>query len=72
MNLDHIWMLQNVPKIINFKDAVKEPELLDILDQVIKAFQDQVMPVIPTLDKGLIHGDINEHNIIVTLKDPAK
>ncbi|XP_077286531.1 hydroxylysine kinase [Arctopsyche grandis] len=72
MNLDHIWMLQNVPKVVDFKDAVKEPELLEILDQVIKAFQDQVMPVIPTLDKGLIHGDINEHNIIVSLKDPAK
>lgn len=65
-------MLENVPELSNFKDAIKEPDLLETIEKILETFNERVIPAIPTLEKGIIHGDMNEHNILVKKHNSGK
>lgn len=60
-----MWMLTSVPKLRRFVFAVKEETRERLANEVIDAFEQQVLEVVPNLEQGIIHGDLNEQNILV-------
>ncbi|BES88815.1 aminoglycoside phosphotransferase domain containing 1 [Nesidiocoris tenuis] len=59
------WMLKNAPQILQYLPAVADAERRDIVKSFVKEFEDFVVPMIPNLESGVIHGDVNEHNLLV-------
>ncbi|XP_072751653.1 hydroxylysine kinase [Anoplolepis gracilipes] len=60
------WMLNSVPRIQQFTYAIKSPLDKQLVHDVIVTFQKEVLPIIDRLEQGIIHGDLNEHNIIMS------
>ncbi|CAH2098522.1 unnamed protein product [Euphydryas editha] len=65
---EHIWMLSKVPELEKFKYVIKDAEKLDLVEEVIEEFKYAVLPRLDELEKGVIHGDVNEMNVIVSVK----
>ncbi|BES88814.1 Phosphotransferase enzyme family [Nesidiocoris tenuis] len=59
------WMLKNAPKIIQFLPAIGDTGRQEIVKSFVKEFDELVTPVIPCLESGVIHGDMNGHNLLV-------
>lgn len=68
---EHIWMLSKVPDLEKFKYVIKDAEKLDLVEEVIEEFKYAVVPRLDDLEKGVIHGDVNEMNILVSPKPGA-
>ncbi|CAH1163516.1 unnamed protein product [Phaedon cochleariae] len=60
-----LWMLQSVPYLSKFVFAVSDERNKEVVINVIEEFERRVLPISNSLEKGLIHGDVNEQNIIV-------
>ncbi|XP_064083497.1 hydroxylysine kinase-like [Macrobrachium nipponense] len=60
-----IWKLESTPELRNFVFAVKDEGRHKMITEILEAWDMNVAPVIPKLEKGMIHGDLNEQNIIV-------
>ncbi|KAK3095776.1 hypothetical protein FSP39_018921 [Pinctada imbricata] len=60
-----IWSLTEVPKLDQFLDYVTDPVKRKLAEDVIQTFKEQVVPVYNTLQRGVIHGDLNEQNILI-------
>lgn len=58
-------MLHEVPKIKDFLSALQDHGRKLIVEEVIEKFETEVMAHIDDFDKQIIHGDYNEHNVIV-------
>lgn len=58
-------MLESVPQVRNFLFAVRDEEKRVILEEIIQEFEDRVLTKMDKLERGLIHGDFNEQNILV-------
>ncbi|XP_053983885.1 hydroxylysine kinase [Hylaeus volcanicus] len=65
---DHstLWMLTSVPKLRQFTYAVSDALQRTLAHQVIHAFEQNVLLAIPQLEQGVIHGDLNEQNIVIS------
>lgn len=65
---DHktLWMFTSVPKLRQFTYALKSPLDKQLVHDVIVSFEKEVLPVTEQLEQGVIHGDLNEHNIIMS------
>ena len=64
---DHktIWMMRSVPELREFLYILQDEEEKIIVSEVIISFEEKVLKFIDHFDKGIIHGDLNEHNIIM-------
>ncbi|XP_055682174.1 hydroxylysine kinase [Lutzomyia longipalpis] len=60
-----LWMLDCVPKLEEFSYALKDISKQEIVEEVIAEFKTKVMNHYDKFDKGVIHGDFNEHNFLV-------
>lgn len=60
-----IWMLSNAPQVKQFLFAVKNDSHRALVESVLQNFENRVLTNMDKLPKGVIHGDINEQNIIV-------
>lgn len=60
-----LWSLEAFPNLKEFLYAVKEVERRDLVEQVIAAYQTQVLVNLSQFARGIIHGDFNEQNIVV-------
>lgn len=65
---DLIWFLSNVPKLKDFLFAVEDPERVSLMTEIIETFNQEVVPHLDELETGIIHGDVNEQNILVKPK----
>lgn len=61
-----LWMLTSVPRIQQFTYAIKSSLDKQLVHDVIITFQKEVLPIMDRLEQGIIHGDVNEHNIIMS------
>ncbi|KAJ8683330.1 hypothetical protein QAD02_019122 [Eretmocerus hayati] len=61
-----IWFLSSVPKIRVFISALDSKNDIDLVENIIQNFERQVLTATNNFDSGLIHGDLNESNIIVS------
>ncbi|KRT82104.1 phosphotransferase, partial [Oryctes borbonicus] len=60
-----IWMMESVPDLKKFLFAVKDRDRRCIVEEIIEEFEEKVLTTVDKLDKGMIHGDFNEQNILV-------
>jgi Ser/Thr protein kinase RdoA (MazF antagonist) len=66
------WNLDNVMACKYFLQDVKDGETRSLIDKFFRHYEAHVSPKIKNLPKGIIHGDANEHNLIVSEEDPTK
>uniref|UniRef100_U5EXQ9 Hydroxylysine kinase n=1 Tax=Corethrella appendiculata TaxID=1370023 RepID=U5EXQ9_9DIPT len=64
-----IWMLDSVPQLMDFLEVVKNQTHKIMIEQIIHEFEKRVLSIADSLEKGYIHGDCNEFNLIVKRKD---
>ena len=63
-------MLESVPKLQDFVYVVNEGQR-QMVEDIITQFQQKVLDKFDIFEKGMIHGDFNEQNILVN-KNQAK
>ncbi|XP_033756896.1 hydroxylysine kinase-like [Pecten maximus] len=61
-----VWSLLEFSKLKEFVFAVKDENNKRVVDEVVSAFESDVLPKLGELQRGVIHGDLNEQNILVT------
>ncbi|TRY69968.1 hypothetical protein TCAL_02332 [Tigriopus californicus] len=59
------WSLTNVPKLSSVLHVVEDPDRVTLMTDIIETFKREVLPRLPELEEGIIHGDVNDHNIVV-------
>lgn len=71
---DHtsIWQLERLDKLEQFVYALKDEEKQMLIEDVLAEFKAKVLPNLDQFQKGLIHGDFNENNILVTRSEITK
>jgi len=60
-----IWDLDKVPELSSFTYAIQRPEDLALVKDVMKVFAEDVQLRRHQFQRGTIHGDYNEQNILV-------
>nr|CAI5851914.1 unnamed protein product [Callosobruchus analis] len=58
-------MLQLVPDLEKYLYALNDNLKADLVNKIVKDFERRVLSVASNFKSGIIHGDINEQNIIV-------
>lgn len=61
-----LWMLNSVPKLRQFTFALKDAAERELAHQVILTFEENVLQVTSQLEQGMIHGDLNEQNLVIS------
>ena len=59
------WDLKNALTCLNYVNDIKEPYLRRLVKYFMQQYQAQVVPKYEKLPQGIIHGDANDHNILV-------
>ncbi|XP_011299930.1 hydroxylysine kinase [Fopius arisanus] len=62
---EFIWMLVATPKLRDYTYAVKNEEDRLLVEKVIARFERDILGDLEYFEMGLIHGDLNEQNLIV-------
>ena len=63
---DMIWSIQNALVVKKYTHALKEDYQAKLVEDALSVFSTDVLPKLSSLDKHVIHGDWNEHNVIVS------
>ncbi|KAM9358373.1 hydroxylysine kinase-like [Symphorus nematophorus] len=64
-----VWSLSNILLLEGYLPVMDGDPLKEVVKAVIEQFKSHVQPKISSFQKGLIHGDLNDQNIIVTPVD---
>lgn len=64
-----IWMQSNTPDVRAFQHAVTDCHRAALADAAYQAWETTVLPVFQSLPAGFVHGDFNEQNVLVDMKD---
>ncbi|XP_074523980.1 hydroxylysine kinase-like [Halichoeres trimaculatus] len=67
-----LWSLSNVPLLEDFLSVMDGDPLQDVVKAVIDQYRTHVHPKINSFQKGIIHGDLSDQNILVTPDDSGK
>ncbi|KAI4497003.1 hypothetical protein M0802_007951 [Mischocyttarus mexicanus] len=60
-----MWMLISMSKLYSFVFAVKDETRRELANAIIRTFENDVLKFVPILEQGMIHGDLNEQNILI-------
>ncbi|XP_053368463.1 hydroxylysine kinase [Clarias gariepinus] len=66
-----IWSLSCVPLIKDYLPVIDGDPMQVIIKGVIDQYQNYVVPKLPFFRKCIIHGDMNDHNILVEKDGPS-
>lgn len=69
-NHKSLWMLESLPQLTKFLYAVKDEKRQAMVKDVLKQFNENVLDHLNKFAKGVIHGDCNEHNLVVSKISP--
>lgn len=61
-----VWVLDAVPKLRDFLFVLDDKNEINMFEQIISVFEQKVLNIVDTLEKGIIHGDLNEFNIVIS------
>ncbi|XP_011496885.1 PREDICTED: hydroxylysine kinase [Ceratosolen solmsi marchali] len=64
-NQTSIWILSAVPKLRDFLFVLDDKKDVNLIEKIIVDFETKVLSIIKNLDEGIVHGDLNDDNIIV-------
>ena len=59
------WDLPGALWIRDYLPYIERPERRAIVERFLAQFEKAVLPVLPTLRTGIIHGDANDYNVLV-------
>ncbi|KAM3619740.1 uncharacterized protein V6R79_012929 [Siganus canaliculatus] len=62
---DDLWSLANVPLLEDHLSVMDGDPLQEVVKAVIEQFKSHVMPKFSSFEKGIIHGDLSDQNILV-------
>jgi 4-aminobutyrate aminotransferase-like enzyme/Ser/Thr protein kinase RdoA (MazF antagonist) len=62
---DFKWDLARASWIRGALDHLREPGRRAPVERVLARYQSEVVPALPHLRRGVIHGDANDHNVLV-------
>ncbi|XP_046577796.1 hydroxylysine kinase-like [Haliotis rubra] len=63
---DILWSVTNVPLLTRYTFSLQHDDERDIIEDIVSAFNTDVVSKYQHLPKGYIHGDPNEQNILVS------
>ncbi|XP_041647332.1 hydroxylysine kinase-like [Cheilinus undulatus] len=66
---DEVWSLSNIPLVESYLSVMDGDPLQDIVRAVIQQYKSHVLPKISSFQRGIIHGDLSDQNILVTPVD---
>ena len=73
---DFYWDVLSLPSVVEGgRDAVTDPERCELLESGIARYESYVVPRLPSLRWAVVHGDANDHNVVVdpgTPHDPSR
>lgn len=69
-NFKSLWMLESASQLPKYLYAVSDTQRHTLVQQVLEAFNQNIMNCKERFAHGVIHGDFNENNIIVTKTAP--
>uniref|UniRef100_A0A8C3A3Z4 Hydroxylysine kinase n=2 Tax=Cyclopterus lumpus TaxID=8103 RepID=A0A8C3A3Z4_CYCLU len=72
LHKNELWSLSNIPLIEGYLSVMDGDPLQEVIKAVIKQYESHVMPKIVSFRKGIIHGDMNDHNVLVTPVDNGR
>uniref|UniRef100_A0A8D0AYK6 Hydroxylysine kinase n=1 Tax=Sander lucioperca TaxID=283035 RepID=A0A8D0AYK6_SANLU len=64
-----LWSLSNIPLTEGYLSVMDGDPLQDVVRAVIEQYKLHVQPKISSFRKGILHGDMNDQNILVTPVD---
>jgi Ser/Thr protein kinase RdoA (MazF antagonist) len=64
----HAWDGKNFADVRNFTNCIDDPKKRSMVESIITAFEREILPDASQFRKGLIHGDFNDANILLTGK----
>lgn len=64
-----IWMLDSFPEVSKFLHVIEDVERQVMIQQVLNAYESEVVPNLKKFAKGIIHGDFNEFNVVAAKSD---
>lgn len=69
-NHKSLWMMESVSQLPKFLYAVNDMEKQNLVQEVLNEFNKSVLGHTSDFAKGVIHGDCNEQNLVVTKATP--
>lgn len=70
-NNKSVWQVEELPQLTKFLYAVNDPQRQALVQKVMAEFKSNVLDHYSEFARGVIHGDCNEHNIVVTKDSPT-
>lgn len=70
-NNKSVWQLESLPQLTKFLYAVNDVQRQALVQNVLVEFKSSVLDHYNDFARGVIHGDCNEHNIVVAKDSPT-
>ena len=61
----HEWDLTATPRLADLARYISDPARRELVETHLARFVERVTPRLPEVDHGVIHGDANDHNLLV-------
>jgi len=69
---DFYWDVASARAIVAaHRSAIDDHQLGETIDRLTAAFDEKVAPILDRLPRAVVHGDINDHNILVEPRGPS-
>ncbi|GAB1602479.1 hydroxylysine kinase-like [Argonauta hians] len=69
---DSSWSLRSVPQLKQFATAIKEEKDRSLIEHIVDTYVEEIIPALPKFQKGQIHGDLNDLNVLVKESKPVQ
>jgi len=69
---DKLWQLDNVMACKAYLSDVADEDVRDQFERLYEYYERNILPRLPRLRKAVIHGDVNEQNLLVDPLEPTK
>lgn len=70
-NNKSVWQVEELPQLTKFLYAVNDPQRQALVQEIMAEFKTSLLDHYNEFARGVIHGDCNEHNIVVTKESPT-
>jgi len=64
---DHPWNLERSCDLLRFAEHIAEPARRELVERHMESFRKEVVPRLDSLERGVIHNDANDHNLLVRM-----
>ncbi|MCG6947487.1 MAG: aminotransferase class III-fold pyridoxal phosphate-dependent enzyme [Acidobacteria bacterium] len=62
---DHPWNIERTDDLLRFASHIPDPARRELVERHVERFRDDAVPRLAELERGVIHNDANDHNLLV-------